>query len=128
MLPTEQTERRGRVVQEQCLEHAIRDEAGEPREEEPEADLFPEHPPVTAEVVRHVGPRLGGNEPAAERQRALGRVMLMPGGGGARVLAGFLFELARDEEAEQNRHEDDEDGAAEELSECETPAEQNPEH
>ena len=124
----EQPKRRGRIVEERGFEHAIRDEAGEPREREADADLLPEHLPVAAEVVRHVRPCLGGDEPAAERQRARGGGVYVSRLRRESVVASFVLEPPRDEEAKEDRHEDDQDGAAEKLREREPPAEQDPEH
>jgi len=82
-------------VEERRLEHAIRDETREPREHEARSPIsFQSICQVTAEVVRHVRPRLGGDEPAAERQRARGGGVHMArvSGGEGRGSASLLLE------------------------------------
>ena len=53
-----------------------RDEAGQ---HEAREDLLPQHLPVAAEVVRHVGPRVGRGQPLAPGQARARRSVLVAG-------------------------------------------------
>ena len=102
--------------------------AMKPGQQEAREDLLPQHLPVAAEVVRHVGPGVGRGQPRAPGQARARRVVLVAGVGAERVLARDLLVAARDEDPQQRPHEGDHHDAAEVLGEGELPADEHPQH
>ena len=111
------------------VEEANRQQRDEARDQEAAGDLFPEHLPVAAEVVRDIRPGLHGGEPLPPGKPFRCRhVVRVAGLGLDRVGTGLFLEPPGDEQPDPGPHERDQQDPAHELRQGELPAEEDPHH